>query len=259
MRFDPAGKVAVVTGASSGIGAATTRRLAAAGMTVVAVARREDRLVELAAGRASIRPYVADVRSTAQMDALAAWVDAEYGACHVLVNNAGIGGGTFDGRDDLDDALATLDVNLSGPIRGMAAFAALLERSAPARVINVASVAGKLGIGPAAYAASKFALVGFSEATALSWAHRGITVCQLNPGFIETEGFTQAQIKRSPMGRLVGQPELVAVAIHDAIVRGSTERTVPRWYRAFVVLRHVAAPLYRAVASRMARAGGSRT
>lgn len=140
----------------------------------------------------------------------------------------------------------------------MAAFAELLEHSAPSRVVNVASVAGKLGIGPAAYAASKFAVVGFSEATGLAWARRGITVCQLNPGFIETEGFTQAQIKRTPMGRLVGQPEDVARAVHEVLVRGLTERTVPRWYRGFVVTRHLAAPVYRAVAGRMERAGGTR-
>lgn len=258
MSWDPAGRTAVITGASSGIGEATARRLAAAGMHVVAVARRADRLEALAATSPRIEPYVADVTDTAAIDGLAAHVADTRGACHALVNNAGIGGGAFRGRDDLDDALRTLDVNLLGTLRGMAAFAELLEHSAPSRVVNVASVAGKLGIGPAAYAASKFAVVGFSEATGLAWAHRGITVCQLNPGFIETEGFTQAQIKRTPMGRLVGQPEDVARAVHEVLVRGLTERTVPRWYRGFVVTRHLAAPVYRAVAGRMERAGGTR-
>jgi NAD(P)-dependent dehydrogenase (short-subunit alcohol dehydrogenase family) len=125
-------------------------------------------------------------------------------------------------------------------------------------VVNVASVAGKVGVGPAAYAASKFGLVGLSEATGLSWARRGVTVTQLNPGFIETEGFTQAQIKRTPLGRLVGQPEDVARAIHRAVVDGDVERTVPGWYRAVVVARHVATPVFRAGVSRMARARGTR-
>jgi len=97
-----------------------------------------------------------------------------------------------------------------------------------------------------------------SEALALSWARRGITVCQLNPGYIETEGFTQEQIKRSPMASLLGEPEDVAEAVVDVLANGLTERTVPRFYRSFVVLRHLASPLYSAVASRMDRASGTR-
>lgn len=258
MEWDPAGKVAVVTGASSGLGEATARRLARAGMTVVAVARREERLHALAAEQKGILPHVADVTDTGAVDQLASRVDEELGACHALVNNAGVGGGPFRGRADLDDTLRTLDVNLSGVVRCTAAFADLLEASAPSRIVNVASVAGKLGIGPAGYAASKFGVVGFSEALALAWASRGITVCQLNPGFIETEGFPQKQVKASPMGRLVGEPDDVADAVLEVLRSGQTERTVPRWYRGFVVIRHLAAPLYRAAASRMDRAGGSR-
>jgi NAD(P)-dependent dehydrogenase (short-subunit alcohol dehydrogenase family) len=258
MSFDPAGRVAVVTGASSGIGEAAATRLARAGMTVVAVARRGARLDALAAEQPGVVPHVADVTDTAAVDALAARVRETFGACHVLVNNAGVGGGPFRGRDDLDDAIRTIDVNLLGALRCMAAFAALLEASAPSRVVNVASVVGKIGVGPAAYAASKFGLVGLSEATGLSWASRGITVTQLNPGFIETEGFTQAQIKRTPLGRLVGQPEDVARAIHGVVVHGPPERTVPGWYRGIVIARHVAAPLFRAGVSRMARARGTR-
>jgi NAD(P)-dependent dehydrogenase (short-subunit alcohol dehydrogenase family) len=258
VAWDLQGRVAVVTGASSGIGEATARRLAGAGMKVVAVARREERLAALATAAPGIVPHVADVTDIAAIDALAERVRDEFGACHALINNAGIGGGAFRGRDDLEDALRTIDVNLLGTFRCTAAFADLLEASAPSRVVNVASVAGKLGIGPAGYAASKFGAVGMSEALGLAWADRGITVCQLNPGFIETEGFTQEQIKRSPMGRLVGQPEDVAEAIVDALEKGLTERTVPRWYRGFVLVRHLASPVYTAVASRMDRAGGSR-
>ncbi|MBW3621052.1 MAG: SDR family oxidoreductase [Actinobacteria bacterium] len=258
MAWQPRGRVAVVTGASSGIGEATARRLAHAGMTVVAVARREERLHALAAEHPSIRPYAADVRDTAAIDALAGWVDRELGACHALVNNAGVGGGPFRGRDDLDDVLRTIDVNLAGTIRCTAAFADLLERSAPSRVVNVASVAGKLGIGPAGYAASKFGIVGLSESLGFAWASRGVTVAQLNPGFIETEGFPQEQIKRGPMGRLVGQPEDVAEAVLEVLLSGVPERTVPRWYRGFVAFRHLAAPAYRTVAARMARARGTR-
>ncbi|MDX1619583.1 MAG: SDR family NAD(P)-dependent oxidoreductase, partial [Nitriliruptorales bacterium] len=176
MGWDPTGKVAVVTGASSGIGRATAVRLASEGMTVVAVARRQARLEELASSHDGIVPHGADVTDTGAVDRLAARVQQEFGACHVLVNNAGVGGGPFERRDDLDDALRTLDINLLGTVRCTAAFSELLSASAPSRVINVASVAGKIGIGPAAYAGSKFGMVGFSEALALSWARRGVTV-----------------------------------------------------------------------------------
>lgn len=262
MTWGPQGRIAVVTGASSGIGEATARRLARVGMTVIAVARREERLVALAAeplpGVGRIIPHVADVRDTEAVDVLAARVRDEFGACHALINNAGVGGGAFEGRDDLDDALRTLDINLLGTVRCLAAFADLLEASAPARVVNVASVAGKIGIGPAGYAASKFGVVGLSEALSLSWASRQVTVTQLNPGFVVTEGFPQTQLAGGPFEKLVGAPEDVAERIAEVLRTGAPERTVPGFYRAFVALRHVAPPLYRAIASRMGRASGDR-
>lgn len=258
MSWQLEGRVAVVTGASSGIGRATAARLASEGMAVVAVARRGDRLDELAATTPGIHPYVADVTSTADVDGLAAAVEAEFGACHALVNNAGVGGGPFRDRADLDDALRTIDVNLLGTVRCTASFADLLARSAPSRVVNVASVSGKIGVGPAGYCASKFGMVGLSEALSLSWADRGVTVCQLNPGFVETEGFPQEQVKRGPLAPLLAQPDVVADAIVDVLVTGSEERTVPRFYRAVVALRHVVPPLYRRAITRVDRAGGTR-
>ena len=258
MSWRPAGRVAVVTGASSGIGAATTRRLAAAGMEVVAVARRGDRLDELAAGVDSVHPYVADVTDTAQVDALAAWVAERFGACHALVNNAGVPGGPLESRADLEDTLRTIDVNLGGTVRCTAAFAELLATSAPSRVVNVGSVSGKIGLGPAGYVASKFGTVGLSEALGFSWASRGVTVCQLNPGYVVTEGFTQRHLRGTPFERVLAEPGVVADAVHDALVAGSVEVTVPRFYRVFVVLRHLVPPLFRRLAARNARASGRR-
>jgi NAD(P)-dependent dehydrogenase (short-subunit alcohol dehydrogenase family) len=258
VAWELSGKVAVVTGASSGIGRATAQRLAQEGMTVVAVARREERLQELADEFDGIVPHVADVTSTDEVDELADRVRQDFGVCHALINNAGVGGGAFENRKDLDDALHTIDVNLQGVFRCAAAFAELLEDSAPSRVINVASVAGKIGIGPPAYAASKFGAVGLSEALGFAWKSRGITVCQLNPGFIETEGFPQEQVKGGPFEPLLGEPEDVADAVVDALRNGKVERTVPRTYRLFILIRHLVAPLFRAIAGRTARAKGSR-
>lgn len=241
------GRVAVVTGASSGIGEATVVRLSAAGMTVVAAARRADRLAELARAHPRIDAQLVDVASTASVDALAAHVARTHGACHVLVNNAGVGGGELGTRAGLEAALGVVDTNLLGTMRMTAAFAELLAASAPARVVNVASVAGKLGIGPAPYVASKFGMVGLSEALDLAWTARGVRVSQVNPGFITTEGFPQAWTRGTPIARLVGVPDDVARAIVRVLERGTRERTVPRWYRPLVVLRHVAAPVVRSV------------
>ena len=246
-------RVAVVTGASSGIGAATTLALAREGWTVVAAARRAERLAAVAeaadglSGR--VLPAVLDVRDTAGVDALAARVDRDHGRCDLLVCNAGVGGGDLSTRADLDAALAVLDVDLLGTVRCCAAFADLLARSAPAHVVNVASVAGKLGVGPAAYVAAKFGMVGLSEALDLGWRGRGVAVTQLNPGFVRTEGFPQAWADGTPVARVVADPEAVAAAVLDAVRTRRRERTVPRWYRAAVVLRHVLPPVWWRIAA----------
>jgi NAD(P)-dependent dehydrogenase (short-subunit alcohol dehydrogenase family) len=134
----------------------------------------------------------------------------------------GIGGGRLRDRDDLSDALDVLDVNLAGTLRCCAAFADLLTDSAPSQVINIASVAGKLGLGPAAYVASKFGMVGLSEALGAAWRDRGITVTQLNPGFVHTEGFPQTWADGTPAARLVVGPEVIAAAVSRAVA--STQR-----------------------------------
>jgi NAD(P)-dependent dehydrogenase (short-subunit alcohol dehydrogenase family) len=250
-----ADKIAVVTGASSGIGQATAYALAAAGSTVVAVARRLDRLEAMAAGNPGIRAYGADVTSDESVDRLAWWVGEELGACHVLVNCAGgAAREPFRGPADRGAVKTQLDLNFLGTVRCMAAFAELLASSAPSQVINVASVAGKLAAGSPAYVASKFAVVGFTEAVARDWAERGIAVSLVNPGFIRTEGFPQEDIMATPLWRhLVGSPEMVADAIVEVARGGVPERTVPRWYRPFIILRHVAPPLYRAAARQSPR------
>jgi hypothetical protein len=256
--MDLRGSIAVVTGASSGIGDAVARRLASDGATVVAVARRADRLDALAAAQAGVVAHVADVGRRTEVAALAERVRDQFGRCDLLVNNAGVGGGAFTGPDSLDRFVHTMQVNLMGAAHCCAALHDLLVAGAPSQVINVASVSGKVGVGPADYVASKFALVGLSEALSLSWAADGITVSQLNPGFIATESFPQTRLLRSPFGSLVRGPTDVAAAVADLVAHPRRERTVPRWYRAFVVMRHLAPPLFWALAARTDRARGTR-
>jgi NAD(P)-dependent dehydrogenase (short-subunit alcohol dehydrogenase family) len=251
-------RVAVVTGASSGIGAAVARRLADDGITVVAVARRVERLDAMAADHPNIVAHGADVADRAAVDGLADRVGAQFGRCHVLVNNAGVGGGAFTGPESVDGLLHTMQVNFVGAVHATAALHDLLESSAPSQVVNVGSLSGKLGVGPPDYCASKFALVGFSEALSLSWAHKGIAVTQLNPGFIATEGFPQRRLVASRFARYVGAPEDVADAVADVVASPVRERTVPRWYRPLVALRHVVPPLFWVLASRTSRARGTR-
>lgn len=247
------GKVAVVTGASSGIGESAARLLAAAGMEVIGVARRGERLEALAASTEGIHAYTADVTDDDDVAGLADWVGSQHGACHVLVNNAGVGmRQPFGGWEDRSAMAEAMDVNYLGAVRCMGAFAELLKASAPSHVINVASVAGKLAVEAPGYAASKFALVAFTEAVGLDWAERGVTVSQVNPGFIHTEGFPQDALMGSRLTRrLVGRPEMVGRAIRDVARTGTRERTVPRWYRLFVVFRHVAPPAYWAIIRRL--------
>ncbi len=248
-------RIAVVTGASSGIGEATARALARDGWTVVAAARRTDRLAAVAAEVAAsgapgrVLPATLDVRDAAAVDALAAAVARDHGRCDLLVCNAGVGGGDLAGREDLDDALAVIDVNLLGTLRCCAAFVDLLVASAPAQVVTVGSVAGKLGVGPAGYVASKFGMVGLSEALDLMWRPRGVAVTQLNPGFVRTEGFPQAWADGTPVARVVAGPDAVAAAVLRAVRHRRREVTVPGWYRGLVVLRHVLAPLWWRVAA----------
>jgi NADP-dependent 3-hydroxy acid dehydrogenase YdfG len=111
-----AARIAVVTGASSGIGAAVTRRLAEDGMTVVAGARRVDRLDAMAADHPNIVAHGADVADRGAVDGLAKRVGAQFGRCHVLVNNAGVGGGAFTGPESVDGLLHTMQVNFVGAV-----------------------------------------------------------------------------------------------------------------------------------------------
>jgi NAD(P)-dependent dehydrogenase (short-subunit alcohol dehydrogenase family) len=258
MGMSSQGKVAVVTGASSGIGDAVARRLATGGMTVVAVARRAERLEALARQDARIVAFSADIGRRTDVKALADFVAAEYGRCDLLINNAGIGGQPFNGPEDLDDLVRTMQVNFVGAANCMAHLRDLLVSSAPSHVINVCSVSGKVGIGPAGYIASKFALVGFTEAVGLAWARDGITVTQLNPGFIATEGFSQKQVLRTRFARMVGEPDDIADAVVDVIRRRPRERTAPRWYRTFVVVRHVVPGLFWRLIALTPRARGTR-
>jgi uncharacterized protein len=242
--------IALVTGASSGIGAATARRLAAEpGARLVLVARRRDRLDALAAELGGATVIAADLLEEATPALVARRVADEHGRLDLLVNNAGIGGrGSFadGGWAEVDRAMAT---NFDAPIRLTEALLPLLRRSAPSGIVNVGSVAGRVSRPRAgAYSASKFALAGWTEAVAMEEARHGVHVALVQPGFIHTEGFPQRELLARPWTRwMVSTEDKVAEAILEAWRERKPERYVPRPYGLVPVARVLLPGLYRRV------------
>ena len=215
------GKVALVTGASGGIGAGIARALHAQGATVVLSGTREAALAALAAelgGRA--HACAADLADPAAAERLVAAAEAAAGPLHVLVNNAGLTRDTLALRMKDEDWAAVLDVDLGAPFRlSRAALKGMLRRRA-GRIIGIGSVVGATGnAGQANYAAAKAGLVGLSKALAQEVGSRGITVNVVAPGFVETAMTAKLATEQKarlvgaiPLGRM-GQPGDVAAAV----------------------------------------------
>ena len=227
-----AGSRVLVTGASSGIGAALSRLLAVRGATVGLVARRRERLEEVLADCAASSPasrmWVADLADVARAEqvALEAW-DA-MGPLDCLVNNAGVPMRRHTSRLDYDTLEWVMRVNFLAPARmTMALLPKMLERG-EGMIVNVSSVAGRLGnANESAYSASKFALCGWSEATAVDLYDAGIRVRLVNPGPIDTEIW---DLPGNDDPRYSGpkiSPEEMAEGIAAAMESDSFEHYVP--------------------------------
>jgi NADP-dependent 3-hydroxy acid dehydrogenase YdfG len=184
---------AVVTGASSGIGAATARRLAAEGFEVVAAARRRDRLDALAAATPGIRPVTLDVTSPSSIAALASSLDD----VAVLVNNAGgaIGVEPIE-RADPADWQAMYDTNVLGVLRVTQALLPALERGAGGHVVVTGSIAGHLVYeGGGGYTAAKHGATALVETLRLELNGRPIRVTEIAPGMVHTEEFSLVRLR----------------------------------------------------------------
>ena len=234
-------EVTVVTGASSGIGAAVARRLAARGNLVVLLARREDRLRALAEELGG-EYEVCDVGHRTEVERVAAAVIERHPSIALLVNNAGIPGRTTFFGANPERIEETSRVNYLGAVWCLRAFLPALEARAPADVVNVVSVAGTIAFPPGGpYAATKHAQLAFSRAAAAELRARGVRVHTVLPGFVETEGFPQRTRHRSSLvQRLVIEPEDAAKAILRAIDRDRRELYVPHFYRAAALVQALA-------------------
>lgn len=223
-------RVAVITGASSGIGEATARELARRGWTCVLLARRADRL-EALASEIGGEWEVCDVADRQQVDDVAARVLERHPAIGLLVNNAGIGARGSFLDIDAERIEQVTAINYLGGVWCTRAFEPGLRAGTPSHVVNVASVAATVTFAPAgAYSASKHAQLAFSRSLAALLRGSGIRVHTILPGFVETEGFPQrAKLRSRFLMRFVIEADDVARAIVEAMEKGSLEVTVP-WF-----------------------------
>lgn len=212
------GPVALVTGASRGIGAAIADALAAAGYRVAGTATSESGAEAITARLGpGNRGFVLDVSDDASVEAGLAAVTEALGAPEVLVNNAGITRDNLLMRMKPEEWSAVLDTNVGGIYRLCRRVLRPMMKARKGRIVNVSSVIARMGnAGQSNYAASKAAIEGFTRALAQEVGSRGITVNAVAPGFIETEmtdGIEEAQreqlLARVPLGRL-GSPEEIA-------------------------------------------------
>jgi NAD(P)-dependent dehydrogenase (short-subunit alcohol dehydrogenase family) len=247
------GKVAVVTGASSGIGAEIARLLSAGGDTCILLARRADRL-EAIADEIGAEAETCDVSDRAAVESVAARVLERHPKIDVLVNNAGIPGRTrfLDGDPDVIERL--IRINYLGGIWCLRAFLPGLRAAAPSDVVNIVSVSGVVAGPPSGpYSASKHAQLAFSRTAAAELRREGIRVHTVKPGFTETEGFPQKWLS-GRVRRVVIQPQDVARHVLRSLEEGRGETTVPWFYGPIAPLQDAMPNVFTRVLGRMPKA-----
>ncbi len=230
--------VAVISGGSSGIGAAIAGALIERGWRCVLLARDEDRL-RAKADELGAEWERCDVADRPEVESVATRIRSRHPALKLLVNNAGFSARTtfLDGDPELIEAVVR--ANYLGSVWCLRAFLPALEP--PADVVNVISVAGEVARGP--YSASKHAQLAFSRTVAAELRPRGIRVHTVKPGYVETPGFPQGRLPW-PLRRAVVGPDRVAAHILDSLEHDGGETTVPPYYRSAALLQALAPNLF---------------
>lgn len=251
-------KKAVVTGASSGIGEATVRLLSEEGWRVLVVARRAQRLEELAGELRDAHGVAVDLTDADAPARVRSAVEERFGGeLHLLVNNAGGSRRAAFGEDGggYENVREIMELNFDAPVRLTEELLPLLRTSAPSSIVNVSSVAGRVATPRGgAYSASKFALAGWSDALQMEESRNDVHVGLVLPGFVATEGFPQEDLVSNPRTRwMVSTPDKVARAILRAGPGGRHEVVVPAGYRVVPALRALAPWLVRRVSGGMRR------
>lgn len=247
-------RVALVTGASTGIGKATAVRLAREpGAELVLVARREELLRELAESLPCRATFLAvDLTEADAPERVRSHLEAEHGGrLHLLVNNAGAAWRGSFGETGYANVRRHMELNFDAVVRLTEALLPLLRASAPSAIVNVASTAGRVSRArTGAYSASKFALIGWSDSLYAEEKAAGVHVGMVLPGFVRTEGFPATELREKALTRwIVSRPEKVAEAIYEVGPGGKAERYVPRPYALAAILRILAPSLVRRVLS----------
>ena len=254
---------ALVTGASSGIGEATARRLAREpGARLVLVARREEQLNRLAQEIGGATVIAADLTDPDAPGRIHETLEREHGELHMLVNNAGAAWRGRFGDEGWENVERHMKLNFEAPVRLTEALLPLLRASAASdggrrvSIVNVASTAARVSRpSSGAYSASKFALAGWSDALHAEERPNGVHVGIVLPGFVSTEGFPASELKAKALTRwILAKPETVAEAIVEAGPGGKAERYVPRPYWLAAAARLLAPAVVR-----RATAGGAFT
>ena len=242
---------ALVTGASSGIGEATARRLAREpGAELILVARREDRLRALVESLPCKASYVAaDLTEEDAPARIRAQVEERAGRLTLLVNNAGASWRGGFAEEGYANVHRHMELNFDAVVRLTEALLPTLRASAPSAIVNVASTAGRVARArTGSYSASKFALIGWTDSLYAEERAHGVHVGMVLPGFIATEGFPATELRERALTRwVVSKPEKVAEAILEAGPGGKAERYVPRPYALAAVARILAPRLVRRV------------
>ncbi|MGG0824037.1 SDR family oxidoreductase [Paenibacillus turicensis] len=249
-------KVVVITGASSGIGADTAKLLSEEGATVILTARSLNKLEAVGSQLQGLHKiFQLDVTNDEQVASVFSQIYEQFGRVDVLINNAGYGVFEYCEQTSMDEYEDMMDVNYLGLVRCTKAVLPHMKASRSGRIVNVASIAGKIATAKStSYTATKHAVLGFTNALRQEVRSYGISVSSINPGPIDTPFFELAD----PTGHYVNnvkwmmlKPEVVAKAIVKAARTGKPETNMPRLASIGTKLYHLFPRIADAVSYRM--------